>query len=303
VGSLTIGTRGSRLALCQARWVAAQLEAQGTATSIRVIKTTGDRATGVSLAALGAQRGVKGVFTKEIEDALIAGEIDLAVHSLKDLPTEIDERLALGCVPARADPRDALLGRRLEQLRPGDRVGTGSLRRAEQLRALVPGVEVVDVRGNVDTRIRKLRSGQYDAIILAAAGLERLGLLDEAADLLGPAQMVPAIGQGALGIEVRAGETRVLDALTAIHDVPTASEVEAERSLLRALGGGCDVPLGGHATCHEGGLTLRAAAALNLGGGLARLERSAAAGEAVSLGIAVARRLRELGVAYAGSAA
>ena len=300
--SLTIGTRGSRLALCQARWVAAQLGARGTATSIRVIKTTGDRATRVSLAALGAQRGVKGVFTKEIEDALLAGEIDLAVHSLKDLPTEIDARLALGCVPARADPRDALLGRRLEQLRPGDRVGTGSLRRAEQLRALAPGVEVVDVRGNVDTRIRKLRSGKYDAIVLAAAGLERLGLLEEAADLLEPVQMVPAIGQGALGIEVRAGETRVLDALLAIHDVPTASAVEAERSLLRALGGGCDVPLGGHATCQEGGLTLRAAAALNRGGGLARLEQSAAAGEAVSLGIAVAGRLRELGVACAGSA-
>ena len=300
--SLTIGTRGSRLALCQARWVAAQLAAQGTATSIRVIKTTGDRASGVSLASLGAQRGVKGVFTKEIEDALIAGAIDLAVHSLKDLPTEIDERLALGCVPSRADPRDALLGRRLEQLRPGDRVGTGSLRRAEQLRALVPGVEVVDVRGNVDTRIRKLRDGQYDAIVLAAAGLERLGLLAEAADLLAPVQMVPAIGQGALGIEVRAGETRVLDALAAIHDESTASEVEAERSLLRALGGGCDVPLGGHATCRAGELTLRAAAALNLGGGLARLEQSAAAGEAVSLGIAVAGKLRELGVACAGSA-
>ncbi len=302
MASLTIGTRGSPLALCQARWVAAQLAARGTSASIRVIKTTGDQDAKVPLAALGAQRGVKGVFTKEIEDALIAGEIDLAVHSLKDLPTEIDERLALGCVPARADPRDALLGRRLAELRPGDRVGTGSLRRAEQLRALVPGVEIAGVRGNVDTRIRKLRSGQYDAIILAAAGLERLGLLDEAAELLAPAQMVPAIGQGALGIEIRAGNLRVAEALAAIHDLPTASEVAAERSLLRALGGGCDVPLGGHATCGASGVTLRAAAALDRGG-LARLQETAPAGAAVSLGIAVAEKLRGLGVESSGPAA
>ena len=145
-------------------------------------------------------------------------------------------------------------------------MGTGSLRRAEQLRALAPGVEIAGVRGNVDTRIRKLRSGQYDAIILAAAGLERLGLLDEADELLAPTQMVPAIGQGALGIEIRAGDRRVSEALAAIHDLPTACEVAAERSLLRALGGGCDVPLGGHATCDDGGITLRAAAALERGG-------------------------------------
>ena len=301
MGGLTIGTRGSQLALCQARWVAAQLAARGSDASIRVIKTTGDQETAVSLATLGAQRGVKGVFTKEIEEALIASEIDVAVHSLKDLPTEIDERLALGCVPVRADPRDALLGRRLEELRPGNRVGTGSQRRAEQLRDLVPGIEIVDVRGNVDTRIRKLRGGQYDAIVLAAAGLERLGWLDEAAELLAPVKMVPAIGQGALGIETRAGDGRVLDALAAIHHPATAFEVEAERSLLRALGGGCDVPLGGHATCHEGGITLRAAAALN-GGGLAKLERSARTAEASALGITVAERLRDLGIACSGPA-
>ncbi len=299
MGVLTIGTRGSPLALSQARWVAEQLRAQGTASCIRVIRTAGDRASGVSLAALAAQRGGKGVFTKEIEDALIAGGIDLAVHSLKDLPTEIDERLALGCIPARADPRDALLGRRLAELRPGDRVGTGSLRRAEQLRALVPGVEIAAVRGNVGTRLRKLRSGQYDAIVLAAAGLERLGLLDDDAELLGPAQMVPAVGQGALGIEVRAGDARVMEAVAAIHDARAASEVEAERSLLRALGGGCGVPLGGNATCHAGGLTLQAAAALRQGG-LARLEQGAPVGDAAVLGIAVAGRLRALGIAGSG---
>ena len=302
MGGLTIGTRGSQLALCQARWVADQLAARGTAARIRVIKTTGDQVTTVSLAALGAQSGVKGVFTKEIEEALIAREIDVAVHSLKDLPTEIDERLALGCVPVRADPRDALLGRRLEELRPGARVGTGSQRRAEQLRDLVRGVEIIDVRGNVDTRLRKLRDGQYDAIVLAAAGLERLGWLDEAAELLTPVQMVPAIGQGALGIETRAGDRRVMDALAAIHHPATAYEVEAERSLLRALGGGCDVPLGGHATCHAGRITLHAAAAVN-GGGLAKVERTARAAEASALGIAVAERLRELGVSCSGPAA
>ena len=302
MGGLTIGTRGSQLALCQARWVADQLAARGTSARIRVIKTTGDQVTTVALAALGAQSGVKGVFTKEIEEALIAGEIDVAVHSLKDLPTEIDDRLALGCVPARADPRDALLGRRLEELRPGARVGTGSQRRAEQLRELVRGVEIVDVRGNVDTRIRKLRDGQYDAIVLAAAGLERLGWLDEAAELLTPLQMVPAIGQGALGIETRAGDRRVMDALAGIHHPATASEVEAERSLLRALGGGCDIPLGGHATCQAGRITLHAAAAVN-GGGLAKVERTARTAEASALGIAVAERLRELGVSCAGPAA
>ena len=161
---LTIGTRGSKLALQQARWVASRLRRSGSPASIRVIRTTGDRVGTVPLASVGTRAGIKGIFTKEIEDALLAGEIDLAVHSLKDLPTELDERLGLGCVPRRVDPRDALLGRTVDELASGGRVGTGSPRRAAQIRALLPAVTVAEIRGNVDTRIGKLRAGQYDAI-------------------------------------------------------------------------------------------------------------------------------------------
>ena len=166
---LKIGTRGSKLARSQAGWVAGRLRASGHEVEIRIIRTTGDRVGAVPLAALGQQQGIKGVFTKEIEEALLAGEIDLAVHSLKDLPTELDERLSLGCIPARADPRDALVGSRLDELRPGDRVGTGSLRRAAQLGLLRPDVAAAEIRGNVDTRLGKLRAGEFDAILLAAA--------------------------------------------------------------------------------------------------------------------------------------
>ena len=253
MGVLVIGTRGSKLALCQAHWVAGCLQAAGSEASIRVIKTTGDRQTGVPLAALGQQEGVKGLFTKEIEDALIDFSIDLAVHSLKDLPTELDTRLELGCVPPRADPRDALLGRTSDELAAGDRVGTGSLRRAAQLSELLPGARVLNIRGNVDTRIRKLRSGEFDAIVLAAAGLERMGLESEVAEYLDEDRMVPAVGQGALGIEVRAGDCRVLEAIKPLHDAAAAAEVRAERSLLRALGGGCEVPLGRTPSLTEAG--------------------------------------------------
>ena len=294
MGALVIGTRGSRLALCQARWVAGRLEAAGSEISIRVIKTTGDRQAGIALAALGQQEGVKGLFTKEIEDALIDASIDLAVHSLKDLPTDIDPRLELGCVPLRADPRDALLGRTSGELAAGDRVGTGSPRRAAQLGELLPGTRVLDIRGNVDTRIRKLRSGEFDAIVLAAAGLERMGLNSEVAEYLDADRMVPAIGQGALGIEVRAGDRRVLEAIRPLHDEAAAAEVRAERSLLRALGGGCEVPLGAHARFDGGRLRLLATAARK-GGGMVRAEDSAPADDAAGLGVRVAAALRRGG--------
>ena len=300
--ALTIGTRGSQLALRQARWVGAGLERLGCRSAIRVIRTAGDRAASVPLSALGQLQGIKGVFTKEIEEALIAGEIDMAVHSLKDLPTELDERLALGCVPRRADPRDALLGRRLDELRPGDRVGTGSPRRAAQLLRLRPDVVPAEIRGNVDTRIRKLKAGDYDAIILAAAGLERLGLLDEAAEVLDPEAMVPAIGQGALGIEIRACDDAVRAALAPLHDPCAAAQVEAERSLLRALGGGCDIPLGAHAISRGGHLRLIAAAEVAVGSML-RVEGSGGADEAERLGARVAEELRSRGVRYASGPA
>ena len=295
---LTVGTRGSKLALWQARWVAGCLQRGGHAVAVRVIRTTGDRSGAAPLAELGRREGVKGVFTKEIEEALIAGAIDLAVHSLKDLPTDLDERLALGCVPARADPRDALLGRALADLRPGDRVGTGSARRAAQLRALRPDVAASGIRGNVDTRIAKLKAGEYDAILLAAAGLERLGLESEAAEYLDPRSMVPAIGQGALGVEVRAGDARALDALAALHDPRAAAEVAAERSLLRSLGGGCGVPLGAHAVLQSGRLRLLAAAARE-DGAIVRAASEDSASDAVALGRRVAASLRERGAEFA----
>lgn len=298
MADLTIGTRGSKLALRQAGWVAERLEQLGNRVAVRVIKTTGDRIGAVPLPALGQSQGVKGVFTKEIEEALIAGEIDLAVHSLKDLPTELDERLDLGCVPRRADPRDVLLGRKLDDLRAGDRVGTGAPRRAAQLRHLRPDVVPSEIRGNVDTRIGKLRAGNYDAIVLAAAGLERLGLLAEVTEHLDARAMVPAVGQGALGIEIRAGDDAARAALAPLHDNRAAREVEAERSLLRALGGGCDIPLGAHATWRDGQLRLLATAA-GPRGAMVRAEGAASAAEAPELGARVANELRLLGTGFA----
>ncbi len=294
--TLTIGTRGSKLALRQAHWVAERLRQTGSGVAIRVIKTTGDLVTRIPLDSLGPQQGIKGVFTKEIEDALLAGAIDLAVHSLKDLPAELDPRLALGCVPQRADPRDALLGAKLGGLRRGDRVGTGSPRRAAQLRQLLPAVEVIDMRGNVDTRIRKLREGVCQAIVLAVAGLERLGLEGEIAQILDTAQMVPAIGQGALGIEVRSGDGAVLEAIAPLHDEVAAAEVEAERALLRAFGGGCAAPLGANASEADGQLTLRAAVARDGDAQMARAEDSAPVSQAAVLGARVAASLRGRGV-------
>ena len=292
-----IGTRGSALALRQARWVAGRLKDNGTHATIRIIRTTGDKARSVSLAALGNQQGIKGVFTKEIEDALLAGEIDVAVHSLKDLPTELEPRLALGCVPRRADPRDALVGRTLSELATGGRVGTGSLRRAAQLRALLPNATIADIRGNVDTRIRKLRAGDYDAIVLAAAGLERLGLQGEVAEYLEADCMVPAAGQGALGIEIRAGDDPVLEAIAPLHDSEAAAEVEAERSLLRAAGGGCEVPLGALASARDGTVTLVAAASTG-NGRMVRARGVSPAEEARRLGADVAARLRSKGAVF-----
>lgn len=263
--------------------------------SVEIIRTTGDRAGSVPLSALGPRVGVKGVFTKEIEEALIAGDIDVAVHSLKDLPTALDPRLELGCVPRRADPRDALVGRTVAELDSGGRVGTGSRRRAAQIRALVPSVTVAQIRGNVDTRIRKLHAGEYDAIVLAAAGLERLGLQAEVAEYLETDRMVPAVGQGALGIEIRAGDDRVSQAIAPLHDRDTAAQVLAERMVLRELGGGCDMPLGANGSVAGSRLTLIAAAEAK-GGGMVSARGGAPVAEAAALGAEVASRLIRRGV-------
>lgn len=289
--SITIGTRGSKLALWQAHWIEEQLNSLGVETAIEIIKTTGDKITDVALAKVGAESGLKGVFTKEIEEALLAGRIDVAVHSLKDLPTEIDARLAVAVVPKRADPRDALVGRSLDELPQGSKVGTSSLRRAAQLRHLRPDIEVVDIRGNVDTRLRKLGEGQYDAILLASAGLHRLGWQDRIAEILDPLVMVPAVGQGALGIETRSDDEAVRGLLAPLHDVKTATAVGAERALLGALGGGCQVPLGAHAVVDGAALELRAVVVSPDGGRTVKARETGAADQAEALGRQAAEHL------------
>ncbi len=240
---LVIASRGSQLALWQAHWVEAQLTALGQECRIEIIKTTGDKITDVPLAKVGG----KGLFTKEIEEALLDGRADLAVHSLKDLPTELPEGLVLAAVPEREDPRDAVVGKRIDELPPGARVGTSSLRRSAQLRKLRPDLVIESVRGNLDTRLRKLDEGQYDAILLAAAGLKRLGWGDRIAEILDADCMCSAVGQGALAIETRANG-KGFDAVQSLDHAATHAAVAAERGLLKALGGGCQVPIGAHAT-------------------------------------------------------
>src|SRR5437868_1021718 len=244
---LVIASRGSQLALWQARWVETQLSALGHESRIEIIKTTGDKITDVPLAKV----GTKGLFTKEIEEALLDGRADLAVHSLKDLPTELPPGLVLAAIPPREDPRDAVVGKRLAELPRGARVGTSSLRRAAQLRKLRPDLAIESVRGNVDTRLRKLDEGQYDAILLAAAGLKRLGWADRIAEILPVDAMCSAVGQGALAIETRERGAG-WDACRALDDAPTHAAVLAERGLLGALGGGCQVPIGAHARIENG---------------------------------------------------
>mgnify|MGYP005839356191 CR=1 FL=1 len=249
---LTIGSRGSKLALWQANWVAGRLRALGEAVRIEVIKTTGDKILDVALSKVGG----KGLFTKEIEEALIEGRIDLAVHSLKDMPTEIPAGLTLCAVSEREDPRDALAGRRLDELPRGATVGTSSLRRAAQLRLLRPDLRIEPVRGNVDTRLRKLDDGEYDAVLLAAAGLRRLGLEERIAEVLEADLMIPAVGQGALAIETQELESAATVACRKLHHEATAVATTAERALLEALGGGCQVPIGGYARLKDGELHL-----------------------------------------------
>ncbi len=256
-GSLIIGSRGSQLALWQAHHIQAQLAARGVECSIQVIKTTGDRITDVPLAIAGMQSGSgKGLFTKEIEEALLAGRIDLAVHSLKDLPTELPAGLTLAAIPERESPLDALVGSRFHDLPRNARVGTSSLRRAAQLRRLRPDLDVVSLRGNVDTRLRKLEEGQCDAIVLASAGLLRLGWGERITESLQPDVMCPAVGQGALAVETR--ESGAAHEICRALDHPaTRAAVTAERALLGTLGGGCQVPVGAHATLDDARLTLR----------------------------------------------
>jgi len=243
--NLRIGSRGSQLALWQANHIAGLLRGQGHSVEIEIIKTTGDRLQEVTF----AQVGSKGMFTKEIEEALAEGRVDLAVHSLKDLPTGLPEPFVLAATPVRVDPRDVFVSvnhANLAALPNGAKVGTSSQRRRAQLKAMRPDIKAVEFRGNVDTRLRKLAEGQVEAILLAAAGLDRLGKTDWVRERLEPNDFCPAAGQGALGIEARKGDDVTLEALTFLDHADTRFAVTAERAALAALGGGCQVPIGIH---------------------------------------------------------
>jgi hydroxymethylbilane synthase len=252
---LRIGSRGSQLALWQANHISALLCARGHEVEIEIIHTTGDKITDVALAKV----GTKGMFTKEIEEALAAGKVDLAVHSLKDLPTELPQGFEIAAITERQDPRDAFCSRhysKIEDLSKGARVGTSSLRRQAQLKAIRPDLDIHSLRGNVDTRLRKLEQGDYDAIILASAGLMRLGKTELIQQIIPTEIMCPAAGQGALGIEIREGDSKTRDLLAFLNDPDARAATTCERALLNSLGGGCQVPVGAFAEIRNGKLHL-----------------------------------------------
>ena len=243
---LRIGSRGSQLALWQTNHISALLRERGHQVEIEIIKTTGDKITDVALAKV----GTKGMFTKEIEEALAAGRVDLAVHSLKDLPTEVPPDFEIAAITQRENPRDVLVSKKhasIKELPQRARVGTSSLRRQAQLKALRPDLEIYPLRGNVDTRLRKLEAGDYEAIILAAAGVNRLGLTALVKQIIPAEIMCPAAGQGALGIEIRKGDEAIRQHLSFLDDSAARQTTTAERALLNKLGGGCQVPIGAFA--------------------------------------------------------
>jgi hydroxymethylbilane synthase len=252
---LRIGSRGSMLALWQAHHISALLHERGHQVRLEIIKTTGDKITEVAL----SQVGTKGMFTKEIEDALAEGRVDLAVHSLKDLPTELPPGFELVAITERVNPRDVFLSVQydcLDALPKGARVGTSSLRRQAQLKAFRPDLVIHPLRGNVDTRVRKLEEGEYDGIILAAAGLTRLGKTQLVKEYLSEEFMCPAAGQGALGIEIRLGDVKTRKHLEFLNNADSRAATACERALLNKLGGGCQVPIGAFAEMKDGTLRL-----------------------------------------------
>lgn len=289
--TIRVGTRGSQLALTQTNQVLGRLRNLHPEMVFEaiVIKTTGDQRQNIPF----SEVGTKGMFVKEIEEALLAGEIDFAVHSLKDMPGELPAGLALGAVPPREDPRDALLSRnmRLMELQEGATVGTSSVRRQIQIRAVRPDLHVQELRGNLDTRIRKLAEGQYDAIILACAGLDRMGWSDRIAERLSAEISIPAPGQGALALEARIGDSRAADVLAPLHDRDTADSITAERAFQAALNAGCSVPAGAYATVHGDTLHIIAFLSGADGSDLRRTEATGSRLEAGDIGRQAAERL------------
>lgn len=301
-GPVRIASRGSQLALWQTRAVEEAIRAAspGTEVEIRVIRTTGDNVLDVPLAKIGD----KGLFTKELDAALLSGEADLAVHSLKDVPTRVPDGLEIVAVGRREDPRDVLIlppggTGDLAALPAGARVGTSSLRRRAQLCALRPDVEVVDLRGNLNTRLAKLDRGEYDAIILAAAGVLRLGWEDRVSAYLDPAEFLPAVGQGALGVVARAGDERIRALLGDFHDPMSQACTAAERAFLARLEGGCQIPIGALAVLDDEGLTLHGLVADVDGETVLRdsvfVEGDAWTAASADAGHALAARMLELG--------
>ena len=291
-----IGTRGSALARAQAEATLAALQRahpEGAFTIVEV-GTQGDRDGATSLSRIGGA----GVFVREIESALLEERIDIAVHSLKDMPTETQPGLIIAAVPEREDVRDAVVSRSgatLEALPAGARVGTGSARRAAQLRALRPDLAVTDMRGNVDTRLRKVAEGEYDAAVLAVAGLSRLGRLEEATQVLTLEAMLPAPGQGALAVQVRDGDAEALALVSVLDDVEAHFAVDGERAVLAALGGGCLLPVAAQGTVERGKLTLQALVAHPSGAPVLRGRVEGPSTEAEALGAAVAEGLLRAG--------
>jgi hydroxymethylbilane synthase len=290
--TIVIGTRGSQLALWQAEWVQAQLKQMAPDLSVvlKRIQTSGDKIQDVPLAKVGG----KGLFVKEIEEALLQKEIDLAVHSMKDVPAVLPSGLQIICVPEREDARDAWLawnGNKLDALGLGGRVGTSSLRRQSQLLHVRPDLQIEMLRGNVDTRLRKLQEKHFDAIVLAASGLKRLGWDEHITECLPVDVSLPAIGQGALGIEGRDDDEFVIDLVSKLEHQPTRVAVTAERALLRRLEGGCQVPIAGHAVLQGDDLTLDGLVASLDGKRYVRYSLTGSMTEPVSIGTTVAEEL------------
>jgi hydroxymethylbilane synthase len=302
VTRLRIGTRGSTLALWQANHIADRLaKLHGIETEIIRIRTSGDRMQSASVAQINEQIGAesgKGIFIKELEDALLANTVDLAVHSMKDVPTEIPAGLAFPAITRREDPRDCLIsrsGRSLKGLAPGARVGTSSLRRQAQLRLNRPDIEALDLRGNVDTRLKKLDAGEFDAIVLAVAGVNRLGATARVTQVMNADVMLPAVGQGALGIETRADDTGTSSFVAVLDDADSRACVTAERALLHELQGGCQVPLGAWARLVNGELHIEAGVFSADGTEFAKRELSAPVSDPAGAGKRLAQILIEAG--------
>ena len=293
---LRIGTRASMLAVTQSTWVKKQIEQQYPDTAVELVKivTKGDRILDVPLAKVGG----KGLFVKEIEDALLDERVDLAVHSMKDVPAELPDGLQVAIVPEREIPQDAFVSvnyKNIDALPQKAVIGTSSLRRKAQLNCLRPDLEIRDLRGNLDTRLRKLDEGEYDAIILAGAGLNRLGMQKRITSLFTSEQMLPAIGQGSLGIELRMADTELLEGMQFLHHNDTAVTVAAERAFLLRLEGGCQVPIGGFATIDGDTVTLTGLIASLDGKTILREQLSGSASDAEKIGVTLAETLLDRG--------